>query len=113
MASLTPPPRWLLACALIAAAWATAPTLAQPRPPATAASTVPRADPMDAQAEVPTLVHESAFLRYRRLGADRPLGWREANDTVGRIGGWRTYAREAQAPTGAGSAPPATPGPRP
>ncbi|QKO23398.1 hypothetical protein [Rhodoferax sp. BAB1] len=28
---------------------------------------------------------------------DQPVqSWQEANDTVGRIGGWRTYAREAR-----------------
>ena len=113
MASLIPPPRWLPACALIVAAWATAPAIAQPRPPAPAAPTATRADPLDARAEVPMLVHESPFLRYRRLGADQPMNWREANDTVGRIGGWRTYAREAQPPAPAASAPTSTPGPRP
>jgi hypothetical protein len=33
--------------------------------------------------------------------------WREANDTVNRIGGWRAYAREAKQPQ---SPPPATTG---
>ena len=29
--------------------------------------------------------------------AEQPVGsWRDANDTVGRIGGWRAYAREVQ-----------------
>jgi len=61
-----------------------------------------RPDPLNAQASVPPLVHESAFTQYRRL-TDVPVGsWRDANDTVARIGGWRVYAREA-----AGSASPA------
>ena len=36
-----------------------------------------------------------------------PLAWREANDAVERIGGWRAYAREAQRRAGrlAASAP--------
>ena len=72
-----------------------------------------RADPLNAQASVPPLVHESAFTQYRRL-SDVPVGsWREANDTVTRIGGWRVYAREAaqsaspaaSAPAGSASAP--------
>ncbi|OGA96646.1 MAG: hypothetical protein A2Z55_06845 [Burkholderiales bacterium RIFCSPHIGHO2_12_63_9] len=30
--------------------------------------------------------------------ADQPVqSWREANDQVGRIGGWRSYAKEAAA----------------
>jgi hypothetical protein len=33
--------------------------------------------------------------------------WREANDTVNRIGGWRAYAREAKPPE---SPPPAANG---
>jgi len=57
-----------------------------------------RPDPLDAQARVPPLLHQSAFAQYRRLG-EVPVGsWREANDTVTRIGGWRAYAREAAEP---------------
>ncbi len=38
----------------------------------------------------------SAFDGYQPY-AEAPLApWRESNDTVGRIGGWRAYAREAQ-----------------
>lgn len=37
----------------------------------------------------------SALGRYQRY-ADQPLqSWREANDQVGRIGGWHSYAKEA------------------
>lgn len=40
--------------------------------------------------------YRSAFDGFRRF-ADQPVGsWREANDTVGRVGGWRAYAREAE-----------------
>jgi hypothetical protein len=57
----------------------------------------------------PTLVvlrYESAFSNYKPLG-DMSIGsWRDANDTVTRIGGWRTYLREAQEPA---SSPPAQP----
>lgn len=85
----------LLSCA---AAWAQA-TAAPPRP-----------DPADAQAATPALQHRSAFAGYRRLGAESPpLAWRDANDTVERIGGWRAYAREAQAPAPAPAAPAPTP----
>ncbi len=44
----------------------------------------------------------SAFEGYRRFTDAPPTDWRSANETVGRIGGWRAYAREAQ---GAESAP--------
>lgn len=41
---------------------------------------------------------ESTLSRYKPM-TDQKLGsWREANDTVTRIGGWRTYLKEAQAP---------------
>ena len=57
-----------------------------------------RADPLNAQARVPPLVYESAFAQYRRLTEVSVGSWRDANDTVARIGGWRAYAREAAQP---------------
>ncbi len=73
-----------------------------------------RPDPLDPKASVPRPGYESSFSQYRRLGDDKPLSWREANDTVTRIGGWRVYAREAQQPdpvpaSAPASAPPSTP----
>jgi hypothetical protein len=81
----------------------TAPT---PRPPA------PRAhDPLDPEAPVPPVHHRSALAGYRPSGAASAVPWRQANDTVTRIGGWRAYAREAPAPDAPASAPvaPASP----
>lgn len=53
-----------------------------------------RPDPLDPTAAVPPTVYRSPLAGYRAL-RDQPVGsWREANDTVGRIGGWRAYARE-------------------
>jgi hypothetical protein len=50
--------------------------------------------------------YRSAFSGYRGF-ADQPVApWRESNDTVGRIGGWRTYAREAQGESAAGGSAP-------
>lgn len=40
--------------------------------------------------------YQSAFEGYQPYGDDKLLSWKESNDTVGRIGGWRVYAREAQ-----------------
>jgi hypothetical protein len=68
------------------------------------AQTAPRPDPLDPQAAVPALKYESAF-GPRRTADDKPLSWREANDNVARIGGWRVYAREAQQPGPAAVAP--------
>lgn len=98
-------PRWLLPAVWLAAATA---AQAGPVPPTTSTSTP---SPLDATVPVPLLAHESAFARYRGLTdteATRP--WKETNEHVGRIGGWRVYAREAQQPASASSAtPPAAP----
>lgn len=41
--------------------------------------------------------YRSAFDGYRAY-SDQPVGsWRQANDLVGQIGGWKAYAREGQA----------------
>lgn len=54
-----------------------------------------RPDPLDPKADVPPAAHRSSFGGYRPA-ADAGVGsWKQANDTVARIGGWRAYAREA------------------
>ncbi|MDO8776930.1 MAG: hypothetical protein Q7K57_51125, partial [Burkholderiaceae bacterium] len=35
---------------------------------------------------------------FQPLGAEKVTSWKAANDTVGHIGGWRAYAKEAQQP---------------
>ena len=52
---------------------------------------------LDSAAPVAPLRHASAFADYRPLEESKVGSWREANDNVGRIGGWRNYAREASA----------------
>ena len=80
---------------------------AQAQMPQARQASVLRPDPLNAQASVPRLVHESAFTHYRRL-TDVPVGsWRDANDTVSRIGGWRVYAREAAQPASPAASVPA------
>ncbi len=96
--------RWLAHAALLAAAFAS-----QAQPTARPA----RLDPLDANASVPRLSYESSLTQYRRLGDTKPIPWREANDTVTRIGGWRVYAREAQQPDAAAATPPAEAPPSP
>jgi hypothetical protein len=79
----------LWAAALSLAALAQAQT-AQPAP-----------DPLDPRAEVPPAQHRSAMAGYRPL-SEAPVGsWKEANERVNRIGGWRAYAREAAQPASA------------
>lgn len=79
-----------LSCGALLAAVSTA--LAAPPP-----------DPADPTAPVPELRPRTALSAYRRLADDPPLPWREANQRVTRIGGWRSYLREAQAPEPAAS----------
>lgn len=51
--------------------------------------------------------YHSAFEGYRRYADETLLPWRKANDIVGAIGGWKSYAREAQGAGEPASAPPA------
>ena len=53
-----------------------------------------RAVPAALAASVPAW--RSAFDGYRPFDDAPVAAWRASNDTVGRIGGWRAYAREAQ-----------------
>ena len=97
--------RWLTPGAL-PAVWLSASltaltTHAQPGAPST------RPDPLDPKASIPTLSYQSSFSQYRRLDDGKLISWRDANDTVTRIGGWRVYAREAQQPDPATAASPA------
>ena len=72
----------------------------------------PRPDPLDPQAQVPPARHESVLQRHRGSAAEVKVGdWKAANDTVTRIGGWRTYLREAAQPDAPASAPPASSAP--
>ena len=58
-------------------------------------------DPLDAKATVPPVVHRSSLAGYRAGGETRPVPWKQANDTVTRIGGWRAYAAAAELPASA------------
>lgn len=63
------------------------------------------------------LTYRSTLDTYQRFNDEKVGSWRDANDTVGRIGGWRTYAKEGREPSGqsvpppSGAASPATPPP--
>ncbi len=94
--------RWFAPAALCIATLAVP---AQTSKPAAAA----RPDPLDASAGVPRLVYRSSLMPAQPVPAGTPSTWREANDTVTRIGGWRAYAREAQAPAQTSRAAPAAP----
>lgn len=57
-----------------------------------------RPDPTDASAIVVPAAYSSSFDFYRPDRTPEVVDWRGANDAVGRIGGWRSYQREAQQP---------------
>ncbi len=88
-----------LAAATVALLLFSAPTFAQD------GAATARSDPLDVNAKVPAVTYRSSFSEYRPLSNGK-LDWKKANDTAGSIGGWRTYAKEAQSPE-----PPAANGP--
>ena len=47
---------------------------------------------------VSRLSHCDELAHYRAYAVPALQGWRESNETVRRIGGWRAYAREARQP---------------
>jgi hypothetical protein len=63
----------------------------------------------------PSLSYKSDFDSYRRYSEETVAPWAETNGTVGTIGGWKAYAREAlaaeAAPAGSGKPPIANPAP--
>lgn len=93
----------------LAAAWLAA-AAAQVQPAAAAGSTS-AADPLQPDAAVPPVAYTSPLARFRAAGDVEVGSWREVNDTVTRIGGWRAYARQASQPEApaSGLAPAATP----
>jgi len=102
MSSFLPASPWLVRLLAFSASGLLTLNTAAAQSPSNRLSIRPDADPINAQAAVPAAVHRSAIATYR--GAeDQTVGtWREANQTVNRIGGWRTYAKERpieEAPT--------------
>ena len=60
-----------------------------------AASAQAPADTAPPQSSLPTkLQYSSAIGAYQAYADQQVQSWREANDRVGEIGGWRTYAKE-------------------
>lgn len=67
-----------------------------------------RADAADAKGAVPPVVYRSPMQGYRPYADTEPASWVDTNNNVGRIGGWRVYAKEARQPDDAPSAPKAS-----
>lgn len=79
--------------------------------PANTPST-PSSPPATMTREAPA-AYRSAFEGYQPYTEEKTIDWKQANDTTGKIGGWRAYAKEAQrsdaADAGAKPAPDAKP----
>ena len=59
------------------------------------------------KAEKPVeLVYQSSFQNYQRYSASSVQPWKQSNDTVKDIGGWRAYAKEITQDTDAKSSTP-------
>ena len=77
---------WLAAVPLLAAST----LFAQGSPPAGSSTTpAPQASPPAA--------FRSAMDGYRPFSDEKQIPWKEANETVRQVGGWRAYAKEAAA----------------
>jgi hypothetical protein len=61
----------------------------------------------------PALVYASVFQHYHGYREEKVASWREANDTVRRIGGWRSYLEEAAPSAQPAIAPPENDGRHP
>ncbi len=67
------------------------------RPAALAAALFAAAAAAQSPPAAAPLPYRSAFEGYRPFADQEVAPWKQANDEVGRIGGWRAYAREAHA----------------
>lgn len=72
-------------------------------------------NPADPRAETAPLPYQSPFAGYRPFAGGAVGPWKDVNDEVARIGGWKAYAREAYeaskqaAPPDGGAKPSAAP----
>jgi hypothetical protein len=81
------PPRAAFAIALTAIAAASG-----------AQTAAPAATDLQAANGAADLGYRSPFEGYQRFTQEQVGSWKAANDNVGRIGGWREYAKEARPP---------------
>lgn len=51
--------------------------------------------PANAQPQALPTAYRSVFEGYQPYTDEKIVPWKESNDNVGRIGGWREYAKEA------------------
>ena len=90
-------PQFVIQC-LATACWVFAGTaFAQQAPSPTSSPTLP------AQDAASSTVYRSAWSGYRPFADEKVISWKDANDEVLRIGGWRAYLRESQSAQPSGS----------
>lgn len=83
---ISKPTAWpALLTVLVLPLWAGVAHAQTPAPPAPAATTTQAAP----------AAFRSALEGYQPYTDEKIVSWKEANDNVGRIGGWREYAKEA------------------
>lgn len=63
------------------------------------------AQPAAAPPTAAAVPYRSAFEGYRAFRPVEVQNWRQSNDTVREVGGWRAYAREIQGATQDGAGP--------
>jgi hypothetical protein len=63
-----------------------------------AQTSAPAATDLHAVNGAADLDYRSPFEGYQRFTQEQVGSWKAANDNVGRIGGWRAYAKEARPP---------------
>ena len=88
-------PHFVFRCIAMVCAALAATAFAQQTPPPAARPT--------AQDAAPSSVYRSAWSGYRPFSDEKVISWKDANDEVRRIGGWRAYLRESQSGQPSGS----------
>jgi hypothetical protein len=78
---------------------------------ALAAAAQPATAPVAVPAAAAPAGWHSAFDGYRPFSDEQITPWKQANETVQNIGGWRAYAREASESKAAGAAAPGSAAP--
>ena len=99
------PKLYVLFAALLLAVTSTARSQSTSPSPSNSTRSASSPTATDAQAAIPKLSYRSPFADYQADKVEEPRRWRDVNDWVGTIGGWRAYAREAQQSTAAPPAP--------
>jgi hypothetical protein len=97
------------ALATIVVVFGAASAAAQPAP-ASATGASDHAAHGSSRSDMPTpLAFRSVFERYQSFRDEKVGSWRDANDTVTGVGGWREYLKEAQRPDTAKTSTPDAP----